>query len=234
MILSVPIYVLKRRARHMARAQNIALSAALDQLARAEGYQGWSHLAAADAATDRAARVLAQLSSGDLVLLAARPGHGKTLMGLELLSEAASKGRAATFFSLEYTKAEIAARLEAAAVGQSKPAIDIDTSDTLSAGHVIETLRDAPPQTVAVIDYLQLLDQRRDTPPLADQIAALSAFARTRQITLICLSQIDRHFDPQVKALPDQQDIRLPNPVDLNHFDQMLFLHDGALRLRAA
>lgn len=87
---------------------------------------------------------------------------------------------------------------------------------------------------MAVIDYLQLLDQRRDTPPLADQIAALSAFARTRQITLICLSQIDRHFDPQVKALPDQQDIRLPNPVDLNHFDQMLFLHDGALRLRAA
>ncbi len=234
MILTVPIYVLKRRARKAAHAQDITLSKALDHVARAEGYQSWSHLAAADAATCRAARVLAQLSPGDLVLVGARPGQGKTLLGLELLSEAAAKGRPATFFSLEYTQAQVASHLAECAPDGDASAIHIDTSDALSAAHVMACLRDASPGSIAVIDYLQLLDQRRDTPPVADQIAALSAFAKARRITLICLSQIDRSYDPHAKTVPDQRDIRLPNPVDLSDFDQMVFLQGGTLRLRAA
>ena len=44
MWLSAPIYRLKRRARLLARNEKIALHVALDRIARAEGFAGWSLL----------------------------------------------------------------------------------------------------------------------------------------------------------------------------------------------
>ena len=46
MKLSVPIYQLKREAKRRAREEGIPLSAALDRVAAAEGFSGWSLLAA--------------------------------------------------------------------------------------------------------------------------------------------------------------------------------------------
>lgn len=234
MILSVPIYVLKRRAREMARRNGIALTTAQNRLARLEGYQSWSHLAAADADTGRAARLLGQLKQGTLVLLGARPGQGKTLLGLELLAEATTQGRPAAIFTLEYTHAEVAAHLAEVSPATPPTAIAIDTSDLMSAAHVTHKLAAMPKGGVAVIDYLQLMDQRRNTPPLADQVETLKGLANLRQITLISLSQIDRNYDATVKPVPDQDDLRLPNPLDLTAFDQMVFLQDGTLRVKAA
>jgi len=48
MNLSVPIYRLKREARLLAREQHLPLHAALDRLARREGFAAWSLLAAHD------------------------------------------------------------------------------------------------------------------------------------------------------------------------------------------
>ena len=91
MKLSFPIYKLKRRARLMARESSIPLHEALDQLAAAEGSRSWSHLVAS--ATDKPAdRLLNELSAGNLLLLAARPGQGKTLLALDLAMAASSAG----------------------------------------------------------------------------------------------------------------------------------------------
>jgi replicative DNA helicase len=89
-----------------------------------------------------------------------------------------------------------------------------------------------PPGTLAVIDYLQLLDQRRETPPLAEQILSLQGFAKTHGSILVFLSQIDRSYDPGAKPCPDVSDIRLPNPVDLSLFDKTCFLQDGEVRAK--
>ena len=79
MKLSAPIFLLKRQARAVSREEGIALSKALDRIARAEGFSSWSLLAARASVTPASSKLLAQLAPGDLVLLGARPGHGGQL-----------------------------------------------------------------------------------------------------------------------------------------------------------
>ena len=76
MRLSAPIYQLKRRARHLARNRGIALHEALDQVAREEGFAGWSLLAARTGLNLPSKALLSRLSDGDMLLIGARPGHG--------------------------------------------------------------------------------------------------------------------------------------------------------------
>lgn len=104
MKLSAPIYHLKRRAKRLSRDEGIALHEALDRIAVHEGYAGWSLLAARHADAKPAATLFAQLKPGDLMLLGARPGQGKTLKSLELAVDAMKAGRRAIFFTLEYTE----------------------------------------------------------------------------------------------------------------------------------
>ncbi len=103
--------------------------------------------------------------------------------------------------------------------------------DEICASHIAHALKDVPKSSVAAIDYLQLLDQKREFPPLADQISALKRLAETHQITIIALSQIDRSFEAIASALPGFGDIRLPNPVDLPLISKACFLHDGQARI---
>jgi hypothetical protein len=77
MKLSAPLYHLKRKAKLLSRAENMPLHEALDRVARQQGFAGWSLLAAKAAAAGPAEKLFARLAPGDLVLLGARPGHGK-------------------------------------------------------------------------------------------------------------------------------------------------------------
>jgi replicative DNA helicase len=232
MNLSAPIYRLKREARLLSRRDDIALAAALDRIAATEGFASWSLLAARYAASSPAARLYANLRDGELVLVAARPGHGKTLFALQLALEALRNGHKAHVFSLEYTRAQVEGRFEAIGGAAELAQLAIDTSDSIGSGHVEAALASAPAGTLAVIDYLQLLDQRRDNLPLARQVADLRLFARRRGIVLVFVSQVDRSFEGAGRAMPDSGDIRLPNPVDLGQFDRLCFLHDGEMQVR--
>jgi replicative DNA helicase len=232
MKLSAPIHRLKREARLLSRRGRIPLIAALDRIAAGEGFERWSLLAAHAAAAGPAARVHSMLANGDLLLVAARPGQGKTIFGLELAVEAMRAGNRAWFFTLEYDERDVLDRL--AAIGaESEMANErfvVDTTDAISADHIAERLDFAPPGTLAVVDYLQLLDQQRDKPVLGEQVAALRRFARARGVVLVFLSQIDRLYDPAVKPVPDLGDIRMSNPVDLTMFDKACFLQGGDMR----
>lgn len=240
MRLSAPVHRLKHQARLLSRREGIPLHAALDRIAAAEGFASWSLLASRlnreTGEGGTAARAFARLVPGDLLLLAARPGQGKTLMGLRLAVEAMKAGRTSAFFSLEYTERDILDRFRAIGVSPAAFAdrFTFDSSDGICAGYMVERLADAQAGTLAVIDYLQLLDQRRDTPPLAQQVATLSAFARRRGLILVFLSQIDRRYDPSSRACPDLGDIRLPNPVDLSLFGKTCFLNGGEMRFQAS
>lgn len=229
MKLSAPIFQLKRRARLMARAGNLPLHEALDKIAREEGFARWSLLSSRAAEDASPEAILTRLEHGDLVLMAGRPGHGKTVLGLRMLLDAARLGRGAVLFTLEFTEEEARRhlrQLDDAALGWADK-VDVVTSEAIGADLVMRHLADAAPGTVAIIDYLQILDQQRSKPALADQIQALSAFARETGVILGFLSQIDRAFDPDAKRLPDIGDIRLPNRVDLGLFTKAVFLHGG-------
>ena len=60
-----------------------------------------------------AEKLFARLNPGDLVLVGARPGHGKTLMSLKLAVEAMKSGHHGVFFTLEYTEKDIVDRFRA-------------------------------------------------------------------------------------------------------------------------
>jgi replicative DNA helicase len=235
MKLSVPVYRLKRKARLLSREANIPLHAALDRVAAGEGFTSWSLLSVRLSATRPSARLFSQLAPRDLVLVGARPGHGKTLLSLELAVEAMKSGNRSVFFSLEYTWKDVAGRFRA--IGSDTALFDglfeFDSSEAISAAYIARRLADAPEGTLAVIDYLQLLDQKRENPDLMAQVRMLKAFARDRGLILVFISQIDRSYDPSSKSCPDIADIRLPNPLDLQLFSKTCFLHDGEVRFQA-
>ena len=236
MKLSAPIYHLKRKAKRLSREAGIPLHDALDRIATTEGFSAWSLLAAKAAAVTPANRLFPQLKPGDMVLVGARPGQGKTLMSLELAVEAMKSGHRAAFFSLEYTERDVLDRLRAigAEPAQFDELFEVDCSDAISAEHVVKQMAASPRGTFVVIDYLQLLDQRRENPDLTVQVRALKSFARDKGLIVVFISQIDRSYDPSVKPCPDLGDVRLPNPLDLRLFDKTCFLNNSEVQFRAA
>jgi replicative DNA helicase len=236
MKLSAPVYRLKRKARVLARKDAIPLHLALDRIAIGEGLGAWSLLAAKSADALSAEGLLVRLVPGDLLLIGARPGHGKTLLSLQLAIEAMRAGHRAAFFTLEYTARDLLGRFRALGVepAQFEALFSFDDSDAISADHIMRSLAEAPRGTLAIVDYLQLLDQKRGNPELGAQISMLKAFARERGVILAFISQIDRSYDPAIKPCPDLSDIRLPNPLDLSLFDKSCFLNEGEVRFQAA
>lgn len=236
MRLSAPVYQLKRKAKLLSREENIPLHEALNRIAAQEGFDSWSLLAAKASAATPAEKIFPQLALGDLILMGARPGQGKTLMSLRLAVEAMKAGNRGVFFTLEYTEKDVLNCFRA--IG-AEPAhfdgiFELDNSDDISADYIVKRLAAVPRGTLVVVDYLQLLDQKRESPELMDQVRMLQSFARERGLIFIFISQIDRSYDPSKKPYPDLEDVRLPNPLDLGLFSKTCFLNNGEVRFRAA
>jgi replicative DNA helicase len=235
MRLSQPIFRLKHEAKKLSREAGIPLGEALNRLARKEGFSSWSLLAARASASRLSSKLFARLDPGDLILIGARPGHGKTMMGLGLIADALNAGRKSMFFTLEYNEDEVLKRFHSLGgdAEATKGNFRIDCSDAIDADYIIDLLASADRGTVIVIDYLQLLDRKRKSRNLSDQISALKSFADKTGIIIVCISQIDRSYELSGRSLPDMKDVRLPNPVDLTLFNKACFLNDGEMRIDA-
>lgn len=235
MTLSAPIFKLKREARLLARERGMPLHAALDEIARREGYTSWSLLAARQAKTDLAAELLADLAPADMLLVGARPRQGKTRLSLALLIAAMRAGRPGALFSLEYSRAEVDTLF--AKLGEHPQdfaaSFLFDNSDEINADHIMSRLADTPSGAVVVIDYLQALDQKRTHPPLQAQVEALKAFAQQRGLSLVFIAQIHRSYDPSTTPQPGLQHVRLPNPLALDLFSKACFLNNGQAHVEA-
>ncbi|MEM9332015.1 MAG: DNA helicase [Pseudomonadota bacterium] len=236
MKLSAPIYVLKRKAKLLARGNEIALHQALNKVAIEEGFNSWSHLASSAKNKNPGQQILSQLKSGDLVLIGARPGQGKTLLGLELAASASQLHRRGYFFTLDYHERDVADRLSTIGIDPASinKSVVIDTTDDISADYVINRLRAERKSGLIVIDYLQLLDQKRTNPSLDDQIKSLRKYTIETDGICVLISQIDRSFDLGKKSMPGISDVRLPNPLDLTAFSKFCFLHGGKIQLEQA
>lgn len=233
MKLSAPIYILKQQAKAVSRRDKVRLHVALDQIAAREGFSAWSHLASSWQRQDTSSLVYRQFHPGDLILVGARPGQGKTLLGISLAVEAMTHGNRAAFFTFEYTAAEVEKRFIALGrdISEFRGRLLLDTSEDISSRHIVQRLAVAPPHTLVVIDYLQLLDQRRDKPTLDVQVRELKEFASAKNAVVVCLSQISRDYESAANPYPGLQDVRLPNHVDLSLFNKACFLNNGKMQL---
>ena len=235
MRLSAPIYRLKRQARLLSRKHGIPHHEALDRIARDEGFASWSLLSSRVNERRPSQRLLAELEQGDLLLVGGRPGHGKTLLSLEIAIEAMKAGQRCLFFSLECTATDVARYFAevGADPGHYADRFEFDDSDHICAAYIVARLRSAAPGTVAVIDYLQLLDQKRENASVMEQVRKLREFARTQGLIVLFVSQVHRSYDPTVRAVPTLDDVRLPNPLDLTLFSKTCFVHDGEVEFGA-
>ena len=231
MKLSAPIYSLKRIAKSISRQEQIPLHAALDKVALNEGFSNWSLLASRVTSRGLTTKILESISSGELILIGARPGQGKTLVGLEMAARVAQMGRHGWFFTLEWSKTDVEESLKY--LGEepidNSELFNFDGSDYISADYIIDRLAETAGGTVVVIDYLQLLDQRRTNPNLSSQVTSLKSFAQSRGIIIVFISQIDRSYDTSGKQMPTIDEIRLPNPIDLSLFDKSYLLHNDKI-----
>jgi replicative DNA helicase len=230
MKLSAPIFQLKRRAKSMSRERKIPLAEALNRVAEKEGFRTWSLLAARYAKGDLVApAILASFEPGDMVLIGARPMHGKTRLALKILAEARRAGRFCAYFTLEHTSTEAAEILRSYGLDAQSTDVFFDASDAICADYMMAKLAGVRAGSVIAVDYLQALDHQREKPPLAEQVSALKAFGQHAKLIFVFISQIDRHYDAAAKALPDLTDVRMPNRIDTGLFNKTCFLHNGEL-----
>ncbi|MCF8468920.1 MAG: hypothetical protein K9G33_16085, partial [Sneathiella sp.] len=198
---------MKSKAKSLKRTKSITMVEALNEIAQAEGFQSWSHLQARTKTLlpKTKEEILGYLNPGDLVLIGARPGRGKTILTLQILLQASKEGRDCFFFSLEYTKKELRLKLAALddAFEQNDTTLKLDFSERISSDYVINQVKDmAIKGSIIAIDYLQILDHQRHKPVLQTQIEDFKKFARDRKCILIFISQIDRNYNLKSRERP--------------------------------
>ncbi len=203
----------------------MTLNEALDVVAREEGFSSWSLLACKgeELFPRDQGEILGFLNAGDLMLIGARPGHGKTTFALELLVQGMREERQCFFFSLEYTFKDVLSKVADLdeSIGANNEYLHFDFSDEISASYIAGKVT---PGSIVVIDYLQLLDQVRSKPSLQSQVDELKEFATANECILIFISQVDREADGKKPGLAD---VRLPNELDLDVFNKVIFIHEG-------
>ncbi|MGN0566715.1 MAG: replicative DNA helicase [Candidatus Limousia pullorum] len=199
-------------------------------------------------------RVITGLNRSDLILLAARPGMGKTSFALNIAKNVAciAKKRVA-FFSLEMTKEQLASRLLSteALVGGTKLRTGKLNEDEwqrlISAGDVLSKteiyLDDTPGITVpeikaklrrlknvdlVIIDYLQLMSSGRRIDNRVQEISEitrnLKIMAKEINVPLITLSQLSRASEQRSEHKPQLSDLRDSGSIEQDA-DIVLFLY---------
>ncbi len=197
--------------------------------------------------------VITGLNRSDLILLAARPGMGKTSFALNIARYASlTAKKTVAFFSLEMTKEQLASRLlstEALVQGtklRTGKLSDEEWVRIVSAGDVLGScefyLDDTPGITVAeiksklrrlksidlvVIDYLQLMTSGRRIDNRVQEVSEitrnLKMLAKEMNVPVICLSQLNRAAESRQDHRPMLSDLRESGSIEQDA-DIILFL----------
>ena len=234
MKLSAPIHRLRSHAKDIKKNNNVPLADALDQVARKEGYATWSLLISKRESLlpNNFSELLDFLNPGDLVLVGARPGVGKTLFSAGLLAHAIEADRPGYLFELTEREEEMRPRLDAHLTDPGNTSrCYIDCSDDIDADYIIATVSarggasSGLERGTVVVDYLQMLDEKRSSPSLQTQIETLKVFAKETGCIVVFISQVRRQVADRADQRPGLEDIRLPNPLDLDLFNKIIFLY---------
>ena len=194
------------------------------------------------------------LNRSDLILLAARPGMGKTSFALNIAKHVAVKcKRRVAFFSLEMTKEQLASRLlsteglisgttlrtgklspeewtrliEAGDV-LNKAEIYLDDTPGITVPEMKAKLRRLKHVDLIVIDYLQLMSGSRRIDNRVQEISEitrnLKILAKEFNVPVITLSQLSRASEQRAEHKPQLSDLRDSGSIEQDA-DIVLFLY---------
>ena len=218
-----------------------------------------AYLASADTPEDVIPTGLLTLDSwgcgfrtGELIILAGRPSHGKSALAL-VLARAASEKVPVWFVSLEMTRQSLAQRAVASEAGieltklRSGEVEDPDWPKLRAAMDRLRPLRlhldDRGGQTVSdirravagkrgivVIDYLQLLRPPREAMAYGNRVQEVGAISRSLKslahehgVTVVALSQLSRQVESRSDKTPQLSDLRESGEIEQDA-DQVWFL----------
>ena len=202
-------------------------------------------------------RVITGLNRSDLIILAARPGMGKTSFALNIARNVACTAKkTVAFFSLEMSKEQLASRLlsSEALVGGTKlrtgklsdeewqrlvPASDvlknanfyIDDTPGITITEMKSRLRRLRNIDLVVVDYLQLMSSTRRIDSRVNEISeitrSLKIMAKELNVPVITLSQLSRASEQRPDHRPQLSDLRDSGSIEQDA-DIVLFLYrDG-------
>ena len=187
-------------------------------------------------------RVITGLNRSDLIILAARPGMGKTSFALNIARNVACQSKkTVAFFSLEMSKEQLASRLlsSEALVGGTKlrsgkltdeewtrlvPASDIlknadmyiDDTPGITITEMKSRLRRLRQLDLVVVDYLQLMSSTRRIESRVNEIS--------ENVPVITLSQLSRASEQRPDHRPQLSDLRDSGSIEQDA-DIVLFLY---------
>ena len=194
------------------------------------------------------------LNRSDLILLAARPGMGKTSFALNIArSVAAAQRKKVAFFSLEMSKEQLASRLLSSEGMIPSQKIktgklnDDEWARLISAGDVLSNcplyLDDTPSITVpamkakirrlkdvslVIIDYLQLMQSGKRienrVQEISDITRNLKILAKELDVPVLTLSQLSRASEQRTDHKPQLSDLRDSGSIEQDA-DIVLFLY---------
>lgn len=196
--------------------------------------------------------VLVGLGKGDLVLVGARPGMGKTSFCLNVATNVAKASpKAVCVFSLEMSAEQMALRmlssealvqsvnlrsgnirddwdkLGVAASTLSQTNIYLDESANITVTEMKAKLRRMKNLGLVVIDYLQLMHSDIRTDNRVQEVAEISRglkiMAKELNVPVICCSQLSRATEGRKDKIPSLSDLRESGSIEQDA-DIVLFL----------
>lgn len=198
-------------------------------------------------------RTLTGLNKSDLIIIAARPGVGKTSFALNVATNVASStDKAVAIFNLEMTKQQLAQRIlssvsgvqsqafrtgevrpeEWASIAEatgriSKTNILIDDSSGISVGEIKAKCRRIKNLGLVIVDYLQLMSNPLRSESRVNEISEITRsfkiMAKELDVPIILLSQLSRSSEKQARR-PMLSDLRDSGSIEQDA-DIVLFLH---------
>lgn len=193
------------------------------------------------------------LEPGQLVIVAARPSVGKTILGLNVATHAARTGTPSLFFSLEMTSQDIGQRVLSGqsrvsvggmrsgtlgdhewqrimqAYGESEWPLFIDDRPAVTVGYIRAKARRIKRQNglgLIVIDYLQLMRGQGDnrTQEVGSISRGLKALAKELKCPIVALCQLNRGVENRQDRRPMLSDLRDSGEIEQDA-DMVLMLH---------
>ena len=199
-------------------------------------------------------RVLVEMGKGDLILVGARPGMGKTSFAMNIATNVAQQTRRSVcIFSLEMSgeqlvnrmlsseamvdsyslrsgelKAEDWPRLADAAAQLSGCEILIDDSTGLTPTAMKAKLRRVKNLGLVVVDYLQLMQSGRNIDNRVQEVADISRnlkiMAKDLGVPVICCAQLSRGPESRTSKKPMLSDLRDSGAIEQDA-DVVMFLY---------
>ena len=194
------------------------------------------------------------LGAGNLVLIAARPGMGKTAFALNIAENIGVKdNKTIAVFSLEMSTEELANRMLSSHSGVtnnkfrkgdlvdnewirlnqsaeilSKTNIYLDDTPGITVPQIKAKLRRLKNVDLVIIDYLQLMESAKKTDSRTQEVSdisrALKLMAKEFGIPVIALSQLSRGPESRPDKRPQMSDLRESGAIEQDA-DMILLLY---------